>query len=44
MSIVARCNGSSKEYKKDELKNNWNTWVKTGKGFFHGDLRKLGRW
>ena len=43
-SVVERCDGSAMEYDLDALRNNWNQWVKTGKGVMHKDLRDEGKW
>lgn len=43
-SVVERCGGSAMEYDLDALMNNWNQWVKTGKGVMHKDLRDEGKW
>lgn len=43
-SVVERCSGSAMEYETDELRKNWNQWVKTGKGVTHKDLREEGKW
>lgn len=43
-SVVERCSGSAMEYETDELRKNWNQWVKTGKGVMHKDLRDEGKW
>jgi hypothetical protein len=43
-SVVERCGGSAMEYDLDALRNNWNQWVKTGKGVMIKDLRKEGKW
>jgi hypothetical protein len=43
-SVVERCGGSAMEYDLDALMNNWNQWVKTGKGVMLKDLRKEEKW
>ena len=36
---------NTKKYRREDLKNNWNCWVKTGKILFqHASKREDGRW
>lgn len=44
MSVVERCGGSAMEYETDELRKNWNQWVKIGKAVTQKDLREEGKW
>lgn len=45
MSWVTRNNGSSLDYDSNQLRKNWNHWVKTGEQLeTHEKLRSLERW
>lgn len=45
MSYVKRHGGSCLEYNSEELKNNWNHWVKTGEELCKREqLLKEGKW
>lgn len=44
MSFVSRNKGSALFYPSNGLIENWNQWVKTGKGVTHKDLREEGKW